>query len=336
MIQRETRMDRNTTNGLRIGRRSLSIFIVFILLAILSCSLPLNLPQAETDNPNVENQVYLTMDHPATGNQVSGVTHTGFTVPPDLALPPVDVNFEIDCSRIDPLYQADCDTYLENTRSVLYPFVRLLTGSELSDCYDTVYYAIVPDEELITRQGEASENHITYNLRSTLNLNVAPLYDSHEILHVIAFCNGALDQHVFHAAFESHMDLTLAGILFSYSDRDHIASWLETRLVPDLMQSGAGMETATPGPNQGNLGSELFDACAEIFGSLVTILYYDSGIETIKQIYRDTIHPGPEIVPNSRLAEIFGDSLGRQFQVVVEGVRQNPIYQFDVPVCGIE
>jgi hypothetical protein len=242
----------------------------------------------------------------------------------------------VDCSGIDPSRQPECELYLANTRDVVYPFYRQLTGVSLANCYDAVYYRIVPNEALTERQGESSDNHITYALRSTLDLNAAPLYDSHEILHVIGFCNGALDQHVFHGALEAHIDLTLTGARWQSPDRELIVNWLETKLIPDLDQLGVGTEIATPGPNQGVMQTDLFNACNEIFNDLVTVLYYDAGIETIQQVYRDTINPAPGIVPSPTLTRIYGDNLGRQFQAVANALKQNPVFQINVPQCGIE
>ena len=245
-------------------------------------------------------------------------------------LPPADLPFHIDCTALDPARQADCDAYIAATRDRVYPLLRELTGTSLSSCYDAVYYTIVTDAQLTEFQGQADENRITYSLRASLDAAPAPLHDAHELLHTLDFCNGALDQHVFHGAFESYVDLTLTGEEWQSPGRERIADWLETKLLPDLQTLG----NATPAPGGG--GGASFDACVEIYGDLVTILYYDSGIETIRQLYRSTISPGPEYDPNPRLLALFGPSLGRQFQAVVNALKQNPKYPLKVPECGLE
>lgn len=314
--------------------------LLLLLLATLACNLPLAPTQTARAVPSSVTAAPLNpfaQDAPPTQNPPFAVNHAAVNVPASLALSLADLPFQVDCSALDPSRQPECDTYLANTRTIVYPFYRQLTGDSLSDCYDAVYYRIVPDEALTDRQGEASDNHITYNLRSTLDLNSAPLYDSHEILHVIGFCNGALDHHVFHGALEAHVDLTLTGARWQSPDRDHIVQWLETELIPGLAQlDSEGIVTATPAPNQGTGGADLFDACNEIFNRFVNVLYYDAGIETIQRVYRDTINPAPEIAPNPTLARIYGDTLGRQFQVVVNALKQNPAHQTRVPQCGIE
>jgi len=249
---------------------------------------------------------------------------------PTSNLPPADLPFYIDCSALDPSRQPDCDAYIADTRDRAYPLLRELTGTSLSTCYEAVYYKIVTDAQLTEWQGQADENHITYTLRGSLDAAPAPLHDVHELLHTTNFCNGALDLHVFHGAFESYIDLATTGAEWQSPGREKIANWLETKLLPGLQ----GLGDATPAPGAG--GNASVDACVKIYGLLVTILYYDSGIETVKGLYRATINPGPEYDPNPRLLFLFGPSMGRQFQVVVNALKQNPKYPLKVPECGLE
>ncbi|MDI6770349.1 MAG: hypothetical protein QMD04_11845 [Anaerolineales bacterium] len=298
-----------------------------LLLAILACSLPTSSPQAD---PNAFNTAVAltaqgrpTIPPPVTA---PASTQSGAPVPAGTAS---DLPFHIDCTALDPARQPDCDAYLAATRDRVYPLMRELTGTSLSSCYDGVYYTIVTDEQLSEYQGEADENHITWALRGSLDAAPAPLYDPHELLHTTTFCSGALDQHIFHGAFERYINLTLAGSEWN-PGRDLVATWLETKLLPGLQTAG----DATPAPGAG--GHASVDACMEIYGDLVTILYYDSGIETVKGLYRATINPGPEYDPNARLLALFGPSVGRQFQAVVNALKQNPKYPLEVPECGLE
>lgn len=250
------------------------------------------------------------------------------STPPQPALSPADLPFFIDCSAIDPSRQAECDAYLANTRDRSYPLLRQLTGTSLSTCYDAVHYTIVEDAQLQDWQGQADENWILYSLRSSLDAAPAPLHDAHELLHTLSACSGALDLHVFHGAFESYVDLTLTGTEWQSPGRENIVNWLETKLIPDLGTTTA----ATPSPGAGQTSE--FETCVQVYGSLTTILYYDYGIETIKQLYQDTIAPPPGIVPNEKLLTLFGPRLGSQFQVLVDALKQNQHYQVIVPECG--
>lgn len=301
--------------------------LVCALLALataLACNLPLPggtgaPPGIDTGTPTPHTEVAL----PDTESPTSPAAPTS-------SLPPADLLFYIDCSALDPARQPDCEAYLTATRDRAYPHLRELTGTSLASCYDGIYYTIVPDARLTAYQGQADENHITYALRASLDAAPAPLHDAHELLHTTNFCNGALDHHVFHGAFESYIDLALTGAEWQSPGRERIADWLETKLLPGLQNTG----DATPAPGGG--GNVLTDACIEIYGGLVTILYYDSGIETVKGLYRATINPGPEYDPNPQLLALFGPSIGRQFQVVVNALKQNPKYPLEVPPCGLE
>ena len=240
---------------------------------------------------------------------------------------PADLRFHIDCSALDPSWLPDCDVYIANTRDLAYPLLREITGTSLSSCYDAVYYKIVPDEQLATHQGEADRNRILFSLRGTLNFAPLPLYDSHEILHTISrFCDKALDDHVFFEAIESHIDLMLTGSPnYHYPGRDLTANWLENKLIPEVRKG-----TVIP-PQTGPIQKD--HPCSKIFADLVMILYYDSGIEPIKQLYRATIKRDPAVVPNAKLSSLFG-ATAWQYQMVVNALKQNPKNPITVPECG--
>lgn len=239
---------------------------------------------------------------------------------------PADLPFHIDCRALDPSRKPECDRFIANTRDLVYPLLRDITGTALSRCYAAVYYKIVPDEQLSTHRGEADKNRIVYSLRATLDAAPAPLYDAHELLHTISFCSGALDQHVFHGAIENQVDLTLTGHSWQNPGRERVANWLTTKLVPDVKKMG----NATPAPGEGR-GAKA-ELCERIFGDLVLILHYDAGIAPIKQLYRATINTG-SVTPNAQLSRLFGGQ-AKQFQVVVNALKQNPKFPIPVPECG--
>lgn len=299
--------------------------ILILLGSVLACSLPaLGIPP----DPNAPVPALLETGTPTPYSDP--ILPTASLPPPAPNLPSADLPFYIDCSALDPARQPDCDAYIAATRDHAYPLLRELTATSLSNCYEAVHYTIVPDAQLTDRQGQADENHITYALRASLDAAPAPLHDAHELLHTINFCNGALDQHVFHGAFESYVDLALTGAEWQSPGREKIANWLETNLIPGIQNTG----DATPAPGAGAASS--VDACTEVYGSLVTILYYDSGIETVKKLYRVTINPGPEYDPHPRLLALFGPAMGRQFQAVVNALKQNSKYPITVPECGMD
>ena len=320
------------SHELRVPMKKKIIAVVFLAFAAaLSCNLPVLGGMSPSNEPNTPAAMGSGTPTPY---DLLAPSITALSAPsiaaPALDLLPADLPFYIDCTALDPSRQADCETYIAATRDRVYPLLRELTGISLAGCYDAVYYTIVPDAQLSEFQGWADQNRITYSLRASLNAAPAPLHDAHELLHTIDFCNGALDQHIFHGAFESYIDLTLTGVEWQSPGRERIAEWLETKLLPDLQKA----EEATPAPGAGVSGPA--DACVEIYGDLVTILYYDSGIETVAQLYRATINPRSENNPHPRLLTLFGPTAGIQFQVVVNALKQNPKYRLTVPECGME
>jgi hypothetical protein len=135
----------------------------------------------------------------ATATNTAQISPTASTIPPSATpaptLPPVDIEFQIDCSSIDVGKLAVCDSYLNTTRDLAYPQLRRLTGISLADCYSVVDYTIRPASENIG--GFTGENHITYS--ETYSVDSQP-YDVHELFHAFSYCSGALDAHIFHGA----------------------------------------------------------------------------------------------------------------------------------------
>lgn len=237
---------------------------------------------------------------------------------PATPFPPADLPFHIDCSALDPSKKAACDTYIANTRDLAYPLLRELTGTSLSSCYDAVYYTILLDNPQRGAVGIADGNKISYS--QAASVDYTPIYDAHELLHTIStYCNGALDDHIFHS-FDNYVYLRLTG---------------RERYGADIMRAGL---VQLMGDNLQSIKNDSDPAkraaqCRGYLGNLVSVLYYDSGIETIKRLYRATIKPGPESAPNKTLSSLFG-TRGNKYQALVNALKQDMKYPLDVPECG--
>ncbi len=290
-----------------------------VVSAVAQATQPPSAPRGTATPTSAQINGALTPASPIISASAPTVRPTTALTPPATKFAPADLPFYIDCSALDPSKKPACDLFIANTRDLIYPLLRELTGTSLSRCYDAVYYTIVRDEQLSEWMGQADKNRILYSQRATIDAAPAPLYDAHELLHTFAFCNGALDQHIFHGAIEGHVDLTLTGQHWQNPGRDLVANWLETKLLPDLRN------IQEPGRR--------VEPCKRIFGDLVTILYYDSGIESIMRLYRATINPGPQYAPNETLYTLYGPR-GNVYQVLVSGFEQGLRYSIDVPDCG--
>lgn len=236
---------------------------------------------------------------------------------PATPFPPADLPFHIDCGALDPSKKPACDLFIANTRDLAYPLLRELTGTSLSSCYDAVYYIILLDNPRPGAVGIADRNKISYSQEGSVDYT--PLYDAHELLHSVTFCSGALDDHIFHS-FERYVYLRLTG-------RDVIGADTARAGAAQLM--GYNLQSIKNDSDPAKRAPQ----CWGYMGNLMTVLYYDSGIEPIKRLYRATIKPGPESAPNKTLSSLFG-TRGNKYQALVNALKRDMQYPLDVPECG--
>jgi len=225
-----------------------------------------------------------------------------------------DLPFFIDCKQLDPARQAACKSFIATTRDEIYPILREITGTSLSSCYKAVYYKILPGPPSARAGGISSGNQITYDQRYSVDLE--PPHDSHELLHTISQCNGALDNHVFHGAIPNAVYARMGLKLridkgWAFKENNSLLIKIET-----------------------SSGSDLGEKCRSVLGNQVTVLYFDLGEQAIQRLYQSTISPHPVSQPNKQLVSFWGATRANQVQALLETLRQEYQYKFSVPACG--
>ena len=201
-----------------------------------------------------------------------------------------------------------CDSFAVNTRDRVYPVLRDITGVSLGKSYREVRYKIKPAG---TMGGLASGNQITLDQR--YSVDIAPPHDSHELIHVVNGCTGALrgeGDHLWHGAMMHAVDVRLGWK--PNTTRAETLEWYHTHLEK--------LETCSR--------SELAALCGYLLGDQVTLLYFDHGEEALKRLYRSTIDPRPVSKPSRRLVAIWGES-ANQVQALLETMKREYGFTFD-------
>jgi hypothetical protein len=285
-----------------------NIFAIGLLVLVAALACNLSLPEGSNAPSIAETGTPTPYDAPAPPS----ATMAGLAPPaaPTSNLQPSDLPFYIDCNAIDPSRQADCDAYIAATRDRVYPLLREFTGVSLSSCYDAIYYTILPGNPRPGAVGIADYNRISYSQAASVDWT--PLFDTHEIIHTIAFCTGALDGHVFHQPFENELHRRLTGQDMPGGGRESAVQLMESNL--QVIRA--------------NDPSLLASECMGYLTNLVVVMYYDQGIEAIKRLYRSTIPvttpaPGATPAPYEDRFKPLANTLERDFH-----------YQIDVPQCG--
>lgn len=284
--------------------RDVFVIIIFVLILTLACNLPgNNAPQDSTIAGTEAPAVSL----PAVTEAVALPTNTAL---------PTDIEFKIDCSALDSSEQTKCETFIAQTRDLVYPIYRELTGTSLSTCYKDVSYTIFPGDSVAPGAGGLTDgNQIKYVAQYSVDL--PHNYDTHELLHTFAACNHALDGHIFHGvlmnAAYSRLGVSEPGYFIS---RDNPAD-LNSALVEMV-------KTST--------GSDLADQCRGILANHLILGYFDLGEAPMVELYKATMNPAPAAQPNKAILDIWGDA-APQVEVVLEGLDALK-YPLDVPNCG--
>jgi hypothetical protein len=232
---------------------------------------------------------------------------------------PPDVPFTIDCSALPDSRQADCDSFLATTRDVVYPIERDLTGGWLSACYKEVHYVILPTDPAEGAGGISAGNLITYNQRYSVDLKYK--YDTHEILHTISSCTGALDLHAFHGmVMDAVYDRLGVHEVGYYEERQ--AENL-TLILDDLL-----------GEVKGAAGNERNNLCLGILMRKMTIAYFDLGEAAIHPLYWSTIDV-PKKLPVSALATAVWGGNAPRVANLMKTLWKDYHYDFGVPECAL-
>lgn len=292
-----------------IKHREVLVVILIVLVLTFACNLPGNAPQestlAVTEAPATEAPIEATVP----------VITEAVALPTNTALPP-DIEFKIDCSALDASEQARCDTFIAQTRDLVYPIYRELTGTSLSACYQDVTYTILPGDSVAAGAGGLTNgNQIQYAAKYSVDL--PHKYDTHELLHTFAACNHALDSHIFHGilmnAAYSRLGVSEPGYFIS---RENPAD-LNSVLVEMV-------KTST--------GNDLADQCRGILANHLILGYFDLGEAPLIEMYKATMNPTPATPPNKTIMDIWG-AAASQVEVVLEGLDALK-YPLDVPNCG--
>jgi len=285
-------------------RKSL-LCILLVLVIAVACNLPGNTPKPLMEDSNTP--------QPAPTDISQKIDPTPTSTP---TMAPADIQFHIDCTALDASEQSKCDLFVAQTRDLIYPIYRELTGTSLSKCFDGVYYTILPGETVAPEAGgQAAGNHITYVARYSVDLPYT--YDAHELLHTFNYCNGALDGHVFHGALMnaaySRLNVSQEGY---FSSRANAAD-LNSSLFEMVKTSS---------------GNDLYNECRGILANHITMAYFDLGEDATVSMYKSTISPNPVTPPNDILSSIWGADAVK-VQMVLEKLGENK-YSLDVPSCG--
>lgn len=293
----------------------LQIKTLAIILLVLLITLACNMPGSGAPPAVLQGTVAPVTEAPSTDSPLPAATE-------EVALPasttaPADLPFNIDCSALDASKQERCDTFIAQTRDVIYPLYRELTGTSLSKCYGSVNYTILPGDSVAPGAGGlAMGENIQYAAQYSVDLPYK--YDTHELLHTFAACNGALDGHVFHGVFinaaYSRLGISEPGYFIS---RDNPAD-LNSALVEMVKTSS---------------GDDLYNQCRGILSNHIILGYFDLGESPMIEIYKATMARNSASAPSPTLAAIWGGADAPAVQIVLDKLDELK-YPLDVPACG--
>jgi hypothetical protein len=231
-------------------------------------------------------------------------------------LPPIDVLFSSDCSQIDPARQSDCDEFIAQTSTLVYPRLVQLTGTTLANCYKEVTYTIIPNDSTAQAGGYTYLNAITYMEAYSIDSNIP--YDVHELIHSFSWCSTALDFHMFHGALMNAVYNQLGDAQFSQYPSEADTREELTRLR-ELIAGMPADETR-------------FDYCTGALADWVTITHFQVGDAAVPLMYQSTINAAP-LNPPSELAAIIWRATAPAAQALAETITQQ-LGSIELPECG--
>ena len=292
--------------------RRKSVLLLALLAAAFACNLPAPAAPESASPPTVSPARKTATVTPTLEPTAAGTATNTF--------PPSDVAFAIDCTALPAQRLADCESFLAVTRDVVYPIERELTGASLSQCWKEFRYVILPDDPRPGAGGISAGDVITYNQLYSIDLRYP--YDTHEILHSLSTCAGALDLHAFHGMVMNAVYERLGVYAPGYYENASAENL--TVILEDQLQ-----KVKTVG------GAERNATCVGILMRKVTLAYFDLGEGAIRPLYRSTIEPLQNLTPPTALqTEIWG-SLAPRIDALMEKFMQEYKYDLGVPECGL-
>lgn len=239
------------------------------------------------------------------------------TVEPTQAfLPSVDVVFTADCSQIDPARQPECDEFISQTSTLVYPRLVQLTGVTLANCYKEITYTIIPNDSTALAGGYTTQNAITYMEAYSVD-SVIP-YDVHELIHSFSWCSGALDFHIFHAA--------LMNAVYNQLGASQFSQYPSEEGTREELANLRSIIAAMP------VDETRFDYCTGALADWVTIAHFQAGDATLPLMYQSTINAAP-LNPPSELAAIIWRATAPGAQALAETIVQQ-LGSIELPECG--
>lgn len=236
--------------------------------------------------------------------------------PTQALLPPVDVVFTADCTQIDLARLPDCDEFINQTSTLVYPRLVQLTGATLANCYKEITYTIIPNDSTALAGGYTTQNAITYMEAYSVD-SVIP-YDVHELIHSFSWCSGGLDFHIFHGALMNAVYNQLGASQFSQYPSEEGTREELTRLR-DIIAAMPADESR-------------FDYCTGALSDWVTITHFQAGDAALPLMYQSTINSAP-LNPPSELAAIIWRATAPAAQALAETITQQ-LGSIELPECG--
>jgi hypothetical protein len=286
--------------------RAIASLALFALLATACSALPAAFEDVATLAMLVETAAPLPEkdDAPSTAQPTQAV------------LPPVDVVFTADCSQIDPSRQPDCDEFIAQTSTLVYPRLVQLTGVSLANCYKEITYTIIPNDSSAQAGGYTTQNVITYMEAYSVD-SVIP-YDVHELIHSFSWCSGALDFHIFHGALMNAVYNQLGASQFSQYPTE-AGTREELTNLRNVIAAMPADETR-------------FDYCTGALADWVTIAHFQAGDAALPLMYQSTINAA-RLNPPSELAAIIWRATAPAAQALAETITQQ-LGSIELPECG--
>lgn len=310
-------------------RNKLLLLLVFLLITV-ACNLPIQAVQTPSPDAPLIRPTDTVTPIPFVVIRLSKTPSPTPTIHPSVTLSPTvasatpthvpaDIPFNIDCSALPENRKADCDTYITDTRDIVYPVLQDITGTTLASCYQSLTYIILPEAPGDGAGGLCYGDTIKFDQKYSIDLDRR--YDVHEIIHSFNLCNKALDSHVLHGmvtdAVYDRIGVTDTRYYIEETDQN-----ITTNLDMLIEQS----KTAT--------GPELVDICRGILQRKMTRAYFDLGPEAVQPLYQATIKPVKNINPPSDLLFTMWNNQSPQVQALLETLQNQYNYTLNVPQCG--
>ncbi len=182
-----------------------------------------------------------------------------------------DLPFVVDCSQLTPSQQSKCSSFLNYTRDVNYPLLREITGTNLSSCYKQITYQFISGNRGHGVASKSGNIQFSEDFLSTGG-------DVHELFHVINYCNGALDLHLFHEAAQEQIFL-----------RIHVPKASSDSKLSSIRGSLDAARSAFAKNPQNSYYNRFVKSgeCAHLLVSLVSLYYHENNFNQTMGLYQE-------------------------------------------------